>query len=311
MAHGHAHLLARPFHLGGDAHGTFERIGDRLLRDDVQVVREGDINDGFVEGRRDDNGTEVGWVFVEGALDIGVALLRRQPQMLLGVNMNIRVYVHGGNGLDAAVGDVGGQEAGAPAVALSTSPHLNHAVLVGHLEIPVCVIIPFKLFSRGLAQRTPRILFKYIDERIAFLTDTGAEDGQQFGRTARVVEGGVDDVGADKGGVTGGEQLLFLLDPLFYGPVDDVDYFLLLGVFVEGMALSGLQCHFDDDEIAGRGGGGAAGPAHDAPIHLISLHCGDGDKLTVHCQCSCGMGLAGDRGKKGPSTEVVPVEVWH
>jgi hypothetical protein len=42
---------------------------------------------------------------------------------------------------------------------------------------------------------------------------------------------------------------------------------------------------------------------------VILLHCGDGDKLTVHCQCSCGMGLAGDHGMKSPSTEVGPAEV--
>ena len=132
MAHRHTHLFACPLYFGSDSHGTFESIGDRLFRDYVQVVGEGDIDDRFVEGGGDDNGAKVSRIFVEGAFNISVALLRRQPEMLLGVDENVGVYVDGGNRFDAAVGNVGRQEAAAPAVALSAGPHLNHAVLVGH-----------------------------------------------------------------------------------------------------------------------------------------------------------------------------------
>ena len=55
MAHGHAHLLAGLLHFAGDAHRGFERIGDRLLRDDVHVVGQRDIHDRLVEGRGDHN----------------------------------------------------------------------------------------------------------------------------------------------------------------------------------------------------------------------------------------------------------------
>ena len=58
--------------------------------------------------------------------------------MLLGVDKDIGVHVDGGNRFDTAVSDIGGQEAGTPAVALSAGPHLYHTVLVGHVEFPVC-----------------------------------------------------------------------------------------------------------------------------------------------------------------------------
>ena len=56
------------------------RVGDRLLAEDVDAVRERDVDHRLVAVGRHDDGAEVGRVLREGLGDVGVAVVVRQPE---------------------------------------------------------------------------------------------------------------------------------------------------------------------------------------------------------------------------------------
>ena len=106
VAHGHAHLPAGAPHLVGDAYRRFQGVGDRLLGDDVHVVRQRSVDYGLVEGGRHHHGADVGGILVAGALQVGIAPLGRQAEMGLRVVVDRGVDVHRRHHFQAAAGHV-------------------------------------------------------------------------------------------------------------------------------------------------------------------------------------------------------------
>jgi len=132
MAHRHAHLLPGGLHLLGDAAGGLKRVRDGLLAEDVQVVRQRRIDDRLVVRRGHDNRAEVRLMRIEGLLQVGVAALRREAQVLLRVLQRLGVDVHRGNRVDQPLPDVRRQECRAPRRPKPAAPNLDH--LVCHRE---------------------------------------------------------------------------------------------------------------------------------------------------------------------------------
>ena len=133
MTHGHGHLLFRAAHFLGDATGSLERVGDGLLGENVHLVGKGLVDDLFVKRRGDDDGAEVGGVVIEGARQVGVALLGRKLKVLGSVAVDVTIDVHGSDDLDEPVCNVRREEVLTPTRAEAAGADMDH--LVCHDEV--------------------------------------------------------------------------------------------------------------------------------------------------------------------------------
>ena len=106
MAHRDRHLAAGGADLARDPQRRVHRVGDRLLAQDVEPVRDGEVDDAFVMLGRHDDRAEVGGRFGERAARVGVAALRRHAEDAPSVVQRLGVGVDERHDLDRAVGDV-------------------------------------------------------------------------------------------------------------------------------------------------------------------------------------------------------------
>ncbi len=117
MAHRDAHLDAGIARFLRDTAGAFHRVGDRLLGEDVQAVFEGEVYHLLVEGRRHDDGAEIGLAFFHRLASVGVELLIGQAKSVLCIDEVVGIDINRGDNLDKALLDARGQESHAPGAA--------------------------------------------------------------------------------------------------------------------------------------------------------------------------------------------------
>jgi len=94
----------------------------------VQAAGERRVDDGFVKRGRYDDGAEVGVVFVERTVEVGVAACFGKAEMFARVFERRRVPVDRGDDLDKAVGDVGRRKPLTSCRAEAARSHLDDPV---------------------------------------------------------------------------------------------------------------------------------------------------------------------------------------
>ena len=120
-------ILRRGFRdLGGNAHGGRHRVGDRLLTQDVDAVRDRQIDDRLVMRRRDHDGAEIRLVLGEGAARVGIAALGGKSERGAAVFQRLGIEIDQRDDLDGAVSRIGLQELAAPALAEHADADMDH-----------------------------------------------------------------------------------------------------------------------------------------------------------------------------------------
>ena len=103
VAHGHTHLLPCALHFVCNADGALQRVGDRLLGEDMQIVGQSGVHHPLMMCGRHDDGAEIRTMLVQGRVEIGIALIGAQAQAISGVLQRLRADIYRRHDFDQAV----------------------------------------------------------------------------------------------------------------------------------------------------------------------------------------------------------------